>query len=125
MLILAASAVSLMLASCIGGFSLPTLSTRTAPPFGETPGACPAALLEGNLIADGDSHLVVQPDRGPRSRLRWPSGYVVRRAMERLEVLDPEGEVVAREGDMVALGGGQLGTDVWDVCQVIRPLPTQ
>lgn len=76
-----------------------------APLFG--PLACPAALLEGELAADEDVGFVVEAGDFSTPVI-WPNGFVARDA-ERRELLDGSGRVVAREGDQVALGGGESG----------------
>jgi hypothetical protein len=70
------------------------------------PTACPAALLEGELVADTEFGFVVAHADGFTSAVTWPHGYVARDAPRR-ELLDDSGRVVAREGDLVALGGGE------------------
>jgi len=39
--------------------------------------------------------------------LLWPEGYSARRADRQFEVLDERGEVVAREGKLLRVGGGE------------------
>lgn len=105
-----------LVAGCAG--SPPGSSSATA-----SPEACPQALLEGDLLADDASGLVVLPETGFVIEVVWPDGYVVRDASER-EVLDPAGEVVAREGDHVSLGGGMNATGTaFVVCGPISVVP--
>lgn len=80
-------------AGCVGPFAAPT------------PEACPDALLEGELLADDAAGLMVRHAEGFVMMVVWPDGYTVRDADVR-ELLDPAGQVVAREGDHVWLGGG-------------------
>jgi hypothetical protein len=42
----------------------------------------------------------------------WPKGFSVR--WEPLRVYRPEGELLAREGDVVRMGGGRMGTNAWE-----------
>jgi hypothetical protein len=70
------------------------------------PIACPAGLLEGELVADDEFGFVVAHADGFTSAVTWPHGYVARDAPRR-ELLDDTGDVVARDGDHVALGGGE------------------
>jgi len=81
--------------------------TQTEGPLVQVgPQACPAALLEGELVPDEEFGFVVAHPDGLSSPVTWPYGYVARDA-ERRELLDETGRVVAREGDQVALGGGE------------------
>ena len=71
--------------------------------------SCPTALLEGVLVNDGSGGLAVQIDDGATIPVRWPDwhGVSVDDATGRLVVTGPFGAVAAREGDRVALGGGE------------------
>jgi hypothetical protein len=87
--------------------------------------ACPAALLDGTLVAHGDSELAVKEAVGGYIReISWPNGIGVRQGTERLVVTDFFGTVIAEEGDHVQLGGGEKGTDgPWGVCGQITVDP--
>lgn len=39
----------------------------------------------------------------------WPPGYRAR--LDPLEILDPDGQIVAREGDLLVVGGGIVPVD--------------
>lgn len=106
---LAVVAAATLLASCADASPPPDLiPVPTAPPAGLQvgPPACPDALLEGELVADDEFGFVVAHADGFTSPVTWPHGYVAREA-DRRELLDSSGRVVAREGDHVALGGGE------------------
>ena len=106
---LAVVAITGLLASCADGPPPADLiAIPTSPPTGFQigPQACPGALLEGKLIADDEFGFVVAHADGFVSAVTWPNGYVARDA-ERRELLDGDGRVVAHEGDLVALGGGE------------------
>lgn len=90
-----ASALLLGVVGCVGPFATPS------------PDACPAALLEGELLADDAGGLMVRHAEGFVMSVVWPDGYAVRGG----ELLDPAGVVVAREGDVVSLGGGMNAAD--------------
>ena len=62
---------------------------------------CNGAELVGELAVDEGSRLTVHG-----RRILWPMGYVGRVRGDRIEVLDDSGDVVARTGDVIALGGG-------------------
>ena len=84
------------------------IAVPTSPPTGFQigPQACPAALLDGQLVADEEFGFAVTHADGFTTPVTWPDGYVAR-AADRRELLDGSGRVVAREGDHVALGGGE------------------
>jgi len=84
------------------------IAVPTAPSTGIQigPPACPGALLEGELVADEEFGFAVTQADGLTTPVTWPDGYVARDA-ERRQLLDGSGGVVAREGDHVALGGGE------------------
>ena len=84
------------------------IAVPTAPPTGFQigPQECPGALLEGELAADDAFGFAVTDVEGFTTPVTWPNGYVARDAGRR-ELLDGSGRVIAREGDHVALGGGE------------------
>lgn len=80
---------------------------------------CPAALLEGTLVATPDGELLVKQDvSGTLWPVEWPGGYRVSRLDDgRLAVVDLFGGVKAAEGDRVGIGGGTDASDeVWMAC---------
>jgi hypothetical protein len=93
--------------ACAGPAPADLIPVPTSAPTGLIgPTACPAALLEGELVADDEFGFVVAHADGFTSAVTWPHGFVARDALRR-ELLDDSGRVVAREGDLVALGGGE------------------
>ena len=74
------------------------------------PEGCPAALLEGELIADDAAGFIVRHAEGFVTPIVWPDGYAVRDRDVR-QLIDPAGNAVAREGDFVSLGGGMNADD--------------
>ena len=81
---------------------------------------CMAALAEGILHGDSrDPRLawLVNPD-GLRVEVQWPRGFTARFNPE-LELVASNGEVVAREGDDLDLGGGfGAGDGAFSVCEI-------
>ncbi|WAS98006.1 hypothetical protein [Nannocystis punicea] len=66
------------------------------------------ALLSGTLIEQSGC-LRVSPDgKQPGHLLIWQPGYTARRTGEQLEVVDGTGKVVARVGEPLRTGGGQV-----------------
>lgn len=116
-----AGAASLLLAVALAAcaFPIPTL----APTPTDSAEACPAMLLEGELIRDDGSGFMVRYEDGLVLALIWPDGYTVRDGEVR-ELLDPQGQVVAREGDFISGGGGMTGVDeAFTVCGPFRVTP--
>lgn len=67
--------------------------------------AYPAALMEGVLeLRSGCVFVAAHQDRW---LLLWPEGFRARFLDGQLEVLDEGGEVVAREGEPLTVGGGE------------------
>jgi hypothetical protein len=87
--------------------------------------SCPAALLDGTLVADGDAELAIKETTGGFVReVTWPAGFSVQRGTDRLVVMDFFGSVIAEEGDRVRLGGGETSSDgPWGVCGQITVDP--
>ena len=70
--------------------------------------ACNGALREGELVIHPDWGVALGGDDYP---IFWPLGYVGRARNERIEILDPAGDVVARTGDVISVGGGGSAVD--------------
>jgi hypothetical protein len=89
-----------------------TACTQPLPIQPDSPSAeaCPAALLEGELLPDDADGFLVRHESGAVTAVVWPDGYSVRDAEVR-ELLDPDGRVVARERQFVSLGGGMTADD--------------
>ena len=56
-----------------------------------------------------------------RRRMTWPADWSVR--FDPLELISPDGEVFAVEGQMLSAGGGYGSNDVWLVQSVFRDDP--
>ena len=77
---------------------------------------CPAARLDGTLVADPETGTAVDSRVG-RKPVIWPFGFTARAAAGMVEVLDPAGKVVARTGERVGLSGGEITSDGrWSTC---------
>lgn len=95
---------------------LVAVPTQAPVPAG-TPAACPAALIEGTLVADERWGMALAGTDGIRRKVLWPHGYTARREAGGLVLYDAGGSVVAREGDVVSIGGGETGSDgSWLAC---------
>jgi hypothetical protein len=70
-------------------------------------GEVPAALAGGKLVLDheGCIRLVTAGNR-PGATLIWPPAYAARTEGGEIRILDEGGQVVARVGDEVRIGGG-------------------
>jgi hypothetical protein len=84
--------------------------------------SCPAALLTGDLVRQGNELVVENPDGGSVSaeHVRWPTGHRLEERDGRLVVVDFFGTLKAGEGDAVRLGGGETQNGVWGVCGLLE-----
>jgi hypothetical protein len=82
-----------------------------------TPAACPSALIEGRLVGDEHWGMALEDTGGLTRKILWPPGYTTQRDASGLVLYDAGGSVVAREGDVVSIGGGETGSDdPWLAC---------
>jgi hypothetical protein len=83
------------------------IAVPTLPPDpAGSPQACPAALIEGILRANEEWGIALETPDGPTLKVLWPHGYSARVDDTGLALIDGSGSVVAREGDLVQVGGG-------------------
>ncbi|MDC0674543.1 hypothetical protein [Nannocystis radixulma] len=86
-------------------------SIPALPELREASDAFMEALLSGTLIEQSGC-LRVSPDgKQPGHLLIWQPGYTARRTGDRLEIVDSTGKVVARVGEPLRTGGGQVSLD--------------
>lgn len=94
---------------------IPTSEPLVEP--GGTPPPCPASLLVGTLVAHDTWGIAVETDTDSEVQMAWwPHGWSARRDGDGLELLDEDGQVVAREGDQVEIGGGERPDGSWWAC---------
>lgn len=114
-------AVALLLAAC-GGTDEPTADGRS--PVGSEPTSAgpPADAGEADLSGTlgGDAQLEggcawLETESEGRVEPRWPEGYRIE--FEPVRLVGPGGEVIAEEGDTVAVNG-RIAGDVMTICQV-------
>ncbi|HJS26859.1 MAG TPA: hypothetical protein VJ913_07025 [Actinomycetota bacterium] len=67
--------------------------------------AYPAGEIEGEFQVRSGCLFVARPE--DRWLLLWSEGFTARTVDGRIEVLDDEGHVVAREGERIRFGGGE------------------
>ena len=72
-----------------------------------TPLACPAALIEGTLVAGEGGAIVLRVDgESDLILVTWPDGWATRDQGDTRVLVDETGTPVARAGDRVTIGGG-------------------
>lgn len=84
---------------------------------------CPGALLSGVLVEQSGELVVMPEGGGPGERIVWPSSWMVREDGETLVVTDMLGRIMARENDLVRLGGGEGQSGAWAVCGTVEAEP--
>lgn len=106
--------MDLLLTPPVAGIAFP----RQKPVEGTS--VCMAALMVGTLLREGEC-LYVQPIYASTRVIPiWPPDYTLRAAGDLVEVIDGNGQVAARVGEEVWMGGGHADVDEW-VLQQIPP----
>lgn len=85
---------------------------------------CPAALLAGQLLEQGDELVIAVSESGPAEHIIWPFGYGLRSDGGHVVLTDVLGGVKARAGDAVRLGGGETKSGTFKVCGLLEIDPT-
>jgi hypothetical protein len=107
-------ALAMVVASCTGGSPTPTASVASAALV--TPGPCPAAALDGELVAAADG-IALRDPTGTVWRLVLPAGLAIQGAADQAAVVDAAGAVIAKVGDTVSVGGGETNVaGEWNAC---------
>lgn len=101
----------------------------TSPQARGTPEPCMTGLIQGQLISETTS-LILVDEAGTHWRVIWPSDFVVTERSGKLVLLDGEAAVLATEGDSVSLDGGEWGPSSesrpgWRTCRAPTLLPTR
>jgi hypothetical protein len=117
-------AAGLIFSRCYPALRTPTTPPATpSPPPAETPRECPGALMEGTLVEVAPGQLGLLG-----TRIYWEPAYF--RVVDDggvLAVADRDGVILAREGDIVQIGGGQIDGR-WYACGslvvISSPQPT-
>ncbi len=73
-----------------------------------------SGVLEGSETGPDSYCLWIRSAKGRRVPVLWPAGYHAR--IDPLELLNVSGQVVARAGDLLVLGGGFRPIDPADPC---------
>jgi hypothetical protein len=81
------------------------------------------ARIQGTLTRDAQYGFAIA-NGDNTTPVTWPHGYVAREGAEGLELLNAAGEVAAREGDVIQLGGGQ-GGEMWIACPGPEVIPEE
>jgi hypothetical protein len=76
--------------------------------YREASNAFPTALMVGTVV-EQDGCIRVRTDDDPRGHLLvWQPGHRIRRNGEQVEIVDGRGEVIARVGGPINIGGGEM-----------------
>ena len=74
------------------------------------------ARNEGRLVADPRWGIALDDPGGFVREVIWPYGYAARQD-DRMGLVNELGQIVAREGDLVAMGGSEAGSNgPWRMC---------
>jgi hypothetical protein len=80
------------------------------------------ALITGKLARNPASGLGLTPVGSPPVVVEWPFRYSAREVDGRVALIDGTGTVVAREGELVQMGGGLGQLNVWFACGPVARL---
>jgi hypothetical protein len=97
-----------------------SLHIRTQPPHLIPNLGCPGGALGPVRIADRDGELIVlSADGQGEVRVVWPSGWVAWLIKGQAMLVDRDGSIFGREGELIEnhLGGGMYG-DEFRVCNI-------
>lgn len=81
------------------------------------------ALLQGTLTLKDGCLRVVAPDDPTGHLVLWQPGYDHHRRGDTLEISGPTGKPVARVGEPIALGGGEIPLSPELTAQLEQPVP--
>lgn len=91
-----------------------TLTIPTSPPVADG-AVCLLALTGGTLTLHPSLGVVLANEEGS-TRVTWPAGWTARSAAEGFVLVDATGETVAREGQVIRVGGGETAPGEWVTC---------
>ena len=66
----------------------------------------------------GATFVLESADDGAIFGVRWPAGFSAEQTDEGPVLLDPGGSIVAREGDLLRIGGGHGSSNTVEVCEI-------
>lgn len=78
--------------------------------------ACMDALAQGTLVPDPRSGLALATSSGERMAVMWPFGFSAHLVDTDIVLVDESGELVAREGDVIQMGGGSGANGLFYAC---------
>lgn len=73
-------------------------------------------MIEGELVKDAQFGLGLREADGTTRMVIWPYGYAARSVGIAVELVDDGGSYVARDGDRVRIGGGEIEGGSWLGC---------
>lgn len=112
-------ALGVALLAAVAGCSTISLRTADAPTRD-----CDQALLRGILTNDRPNGLALRELDGTGVNVLWPFGYSSRGFVGSMELVDPTGNSIARDGDWVEMAGGSNLDDVFVACAgTIKKVP--
>ena len=77
---------------------------------------CDDALASGVLRNNRPNGLALEASNGDAIVVLWPFGYRSRGLVGNMELVDPSGATVAREGEFVQMAGGTNADGVFVAC---------
>lgn len=79
--------------------------------------ACMDALATGVLVTSNLSGLAIRGgEDGAVTEVEWPFEYTARHDGVGVVLVDSAGQVIAREGQLIQMGGGTSADGVWHAC---------
>ena len=78
--------------------------------------ACDGALIAGTLARSEATGLGVANEDGVVDPVVWPFGFTIGQDLAAVALIDPTGQVVAREGDRIEAGGGANAEGIFVIC---------